>query len=158
RSPWKRSRRQPSTGFSGRLRPGRCQLSSSPAQSLSGSSHGQSCDAAKASCSVKPAEPAVSQELTVQRREKRADVPFCPSAQPEMEGAVVFGVIEGTPEEPRVAYLTEPLPVTPELLALAEPVEPTEVFRIGAQCAEHACQHFASGKCQLGRKLAEEVP
>ena len=86
------------------------------------------------------------------------DVPFCPSAQPDMEGAVVFGVIGGTPEEPVVGYLTEPQPVTLDLLALAEPVEPTEVFRFGAPCAESSCQHYAAGECQLGRKLSEDVP
>jgi hypothetical protein len=86
-----------------------------------------------------------------------ADVTFCPSAQPDMDGAVVFGVIGGTAEEPLVAYLDEPQPATPDLLALAEPVEPTEVFRIGAPCAEHSCRHFAGGECQLGRKLAEDV-
>ena len=42
-----------------------------------------------------------------------ASPPFCPSAQPSMEGAVVFGVVGGTASEPRVGYLTQPLPVTP---------------------------------------------
>ena len=34
--------------------------------------------------------------------------PLCPSAQPEMEGSVVLGVVGGTSDEPRVGYLTEP--------------------------------------------------
>ena len=34
--------------------------------------------------------------------------PLCPSAQPAMEGSVVFGVVGGTSDEPRVAYLTDP--------------------------------------------------
>lgn len=82
----------------------------------------------------------------------------CPSAQPDMEGAVAFGVVGGTAEEPVVSYLTEPQPVTDQLLALTEPVAPTEVFRFAAPCAESGCQHFDGATCQLGRKLAENVP
>lgn len=70
----------------------------------------------------------------------------------------MFGIVGGTAEEPLVAYLEEPQPATLDLLALAEPVEPTEVFRIGAPCAESGCQHYQAGQCQLGRKLAEDVP
>lgn len=83
---------------------------------------------------------------------------FCPSAQPDMEGAVAFGVVGGTAEEPLVSYLTETQPVTPKLLALTTPVRPTEVFRFGAPCAEGGCRHFDGATCQLGRKLAEDVP
>jgi hypothetical protein len=109
---------------------------------------------------VKPANPAGSEDRTTadDQQTPPADIPFCPSAQPDMDGAVLFGVIGGTAEEPQVAYLAEPQPVTLDLLALAEPVAPTEVFRFGAPCAEQSCQHFASGECQLGRKLAEDVP
>ena len=88
-----------------------------------------------------------------------ADRPkLCPSAQPDMEGAVAFGVVGGTAEEPAVSYLRDPLPVTPELLQLARPVRPTEVFRFAAPCAEGGCRHFDGESCQLGRKLAENVP
>jgi hypothetical protein len=56
------------------------------------------------------------------------ETPLCPSAQPEMADSVVFGVVAGTVEEPRVRYLAEPLPVTEKLLSLTSPVKPTEVF------------------------------
>jgi hypothetical protein len=79
---------------------------------------------------------------------------LCPSAQPDQEGAVAFGIVGGTAEEPRVGYLEERLPVTPELLELAKPVRPTEVFRFGAPCAEGGCQHFDGAACKLGGKLA----
>ena len=80
-----------------------------------------------------------------------ADRPkLCPSAQPDMEGAVAFGVVGGTAEEPVVSYLREPLPVTPELLQLARPVRPTEVFRFAAPCAEGGCRHFDGESCQDG--------
>lgn len=84
--------------------------------------------------------------------------PLCPSAQPEMGGSVLFGVVSGTVDQPRLAYLTEPQPVTPELLALAEPVRPTEVFRFAAPCAEHECQHFDGARCRLVRRIVRLVP
>ena len=84
--------------------------------------------------------------------------PLCPSAQPEMDGSLVFGVIGGTAEEPQVAYLDVPQPVTEEVLALTQPVKPTEVFRIAAPCAERACQHFDGSKCQLAMRVAQMLP
>ena len=93
------------------------------------------------------------------------DGPFCPSAQPDVTNGVVIGVVGGSPGEPRVTYLDEPLPVTPDLLALAAPVHPTEVFRMGAPCARSACQHFEGTRCALVRQLvagiepaAQELP
>lgn len=84
--------------------------------------------------------------------------PFCPSAQPEMAGSVVFGVVSGTVEEPQLAYLTEPQPVSDELLALAGPVKPTEVFRFAAPCAGHACQHFDGANCLLATRIVQLLP
>jgi hypothetical protein len=75
-----------------------------------------------------------------------------------MEGAVVFGVVGGTATEPRVGYLTEQLPVTPEVLALTGTVEPTEVFRFGAPCAGGGCQHFDGSECRLATKLVQLAP
>lgn len=79
---------------------------------------------------------------------------LCPSGQPDQDSAVLFGVVGGTAGEPRVTYLKKPLPVLPQLLALAEPVEPTEVFRFAAPCVEDACQHFVAGDCQLASKIS----
>jgi len=84
--------------------------------------------------------------------------PLCPSAQPEMEGSVVFGVVGGTVEEPCLAHLAEPQPVTDELLALAAPVDPTEVFRFAAPCAGGACQHFDGSNCRLAAKIVRFLP
>jgi len=77
----------------------------------------------------------------------------CPSAQPQMAGASVFGVIQGTATEPRVGYLEAQLPLDERIVALAQPVEPTEVFRIAAPCAGTCCQHFADRRCQLVTRL-----
>ena len=75
-----------------------------------------------------------------------------------MPGAVVFGVVGGSVAEPRVRYLDEPVPVSPEVLALAEPVSPEEVFRVGAPCAQSACQHFDGARCSLAARLVATVP
>jgi len=79
---------------------------------------------------------------------------LCPSAQPDWEGSKVIGVVGGTADAPEVAYLAEPQPVTDELLALARPVTPTEVFRIAAPCAGTGCGHFSAeqSKCKLVEK------
>src|SRR5262245_18025911 len=84
--------------------------------------------------------------------------PLCPSAQPDMTGSVVFGVVSGTVETPRVAYLDEPVPVTPEVLSLAGTVAPTEIFRFAAPCAGTACRHFDGSNCRLATKLVQLVP
>jgi len=75
-----------------------------------------------------------------------------------MDGAVVLGVVGGTAEEPRVAYLNKPQPVTEELLALAEGVESTEVIRFAAPCAGSGCQHFDGAKCKLATRVVNLLP
>ncbi|NEP10920.1 MAG: nitrogen fixation protein [Symploca sp. SIO2C1] len=84
--------------------------------------------------------------------------PLCPSSQANISGSVVFGVVGGTVETPKVAYLQEPQPVTDELLALAKPVEPTEVYRIAASCLENGCQHFNGHQCRLAQRIVEGLP
>ena len=88
----------------------------------------------------------------------RGEVPFCPSAQPGQEGAFAFGIVGGTVGERRVGYLEGRVPVTDELLALAGPVKPTEVFRFGAPCAGGGCSHFDGSDCRLATKLVQLMP
>jgi hypothetical protein len=83
---------------------------------------------------------------------------MCPSAQPGMEGSVAFGVVAGTPEDPRVAWFERPVPVTSELLALTAPVDPTQVLRISAPCQEKACCHFDGADCRLATRLVQLLP
>ncbi len=83
---------------------------------------------------------------------------LCPSAQPDMAGAIVIGVVVGTPQAPRARPLQHPLAVTPELLALAEPATPTEVFRFAAPCLESGCRHFAENTCHLAENVVRLVP
>jgi hypothetical protein len=82
----------------------------------------------------------------------------CPSAQPDMQGATIFGIVGGTAEAPAVAYLREPQSATPEILALSQPVAPTEVFRLAAPCAQHRCQHFDGSSCQLVARIVRSLP
>lgn len=83
---------------------------------------------------------------------------ICPSAQPNMAGSEVFGVVNGTVSEPRVSYLTAPQETSDKILALTTPVEPTEVFRFAAPCAASACRHFVKGRCQLIDRVVELLP
>lgn len=86
---------------------------------------------------------------------------LCPSVQPRGKNSVIFGVVGGTDDAPRVEYLKQLVCVSddsPELRAL---VEPTEIFRFAATCSGNACQHFDGSKCRLVTKtvkfLAEVV-
>lgn len=81
---------------------------------------------------------------------------LCPSAQPDWPEARLIGVASGSAAAPGIGY-TGPLPVTPDLLALAGPVEPTEVFRFAATCQEHACHHFDGARCGLVRKVVAHL-
>lgn len=83
---------------------------------------------------------------------------LCPSARPESDDAVVFGVIGGTVTEPCVAYLKQPLPITEELIAKAGPVTPAEIFRTAAPCAAKGCQHFDGKDCRLAMRVVEKLP
>lgn len=75
-----------------------------------------------------------------------------------MDGAFVFGVVGGTAAEPLVAYLDEPQPLDLDLRERCAPVEPAEVFRIGAPCAESGCRHFDGGACSLGARTVQLLP
>ena len=78
----------------------------------------------------------------------------CPSGQPDMPGARVFGIVTGTEAAPEVTWLEKPVPVTPELLAKTGTVEPQRVFRIAVTCQENRCLHFDGTNCRLARRVA----
>lgn len=84
--------------------------------------------------------------------------PLCPSAQPDMPNSMLFGVVVGTPEQRRVGYLTQPKPVGREVLALAGPAKPTEVFRLAATCVDHGCKHFDGTDCTLAKRIVQFLP
>jgi hypothetical protein len=87
--------------------------------------------------------------------DKKPPVIQCPSAQPTNPGAVVFGVVTGTTESPRIGYLTEAQPVTESLLALAGQANPGQVFRAASPCAGGGCKHFDGTDCRLATRIAQ---
>jgi len=82
----------------------------------------------------------------------------CPSAQPDMEDAEIFGVVAGTPEEPRLAYLKKSAQVDEAMLRSLGPLDPTQVFRYTGRCENSRCAQFANGRCSLGRLIVERLP
>jgi hypothetical protein len=74
-----------------------------------------------------------------------------------MEGARVFGVIGGTPQEPRVAYLRADALVTRAMLEKLAPVDPTHVFRFAAPCEEARCVHYDGQRCLLAGRIVEKL-
>jgi len=100
--------------------------------------------------------PVVAESMAKQRAHLSA--PMCPSAQPELDGAGVFGIVRGTATHPQVAYLDHSVPLTPKIIATTAPVHPTEVFRIGAPCAGNCCKHFDEGRCKLAVRLVQLLP
>ena len=83
---------------------------------------------------------------------------LCPSAQPDLASAIAIGVVDHANESPEVAYLERPLPVSDELLELANPVQPTQVFRFAAPCQTGRCSHWSGTDCKLVTRIVRLVP
>jgi hypothetical protein len=83
---------------------------------------------------------------------------LCPSAQPGMDQCRVLGLVQWDGTTPRLEYLNEPVPATPEVLAMSAPLKPTEVFRLAATCAEHQCPHFDGQDCRLATRIVQILP
>lgn len=83
---------------------------------------------------------------------------LCPSAQPGMDNCRVLGVVQHDGRKPLVVYLKQPIPATDDVLAMTAPLKPTEVFRLSATCAEHACPHFDGADCRLATRIVQLLP
>ena len=83
---------------------------------------------------------------------------LCPRAQPGMDNCTIIGLVQPEGSAVKLAYLNERVAATPELLAMAAPVAPTEVFRLSATCAEHKCPHFDGSDCQLAKRVVTLLP
>gem|GEM_PF-7058865 len=68
---------------------------------------------------------------------------MCPSADVEMPGSVIFGMVVGTPQ-PQLVHLDRVKPIPPELLTLDSPVKPSEIFPIAAGCTKKAKPLFSA--------------
>ena len=74
---------------------------------------------------------------------------LCPSSRGTLEGSRLIGVVTSQAGGPRVVPTERAVPVTPEILELAGPVAPTEVFRFASPCQTGRCPHFQNQACQL---------
>jgi hypothetical protein len=74
-----------------------------------------------------------------------------------MDRCTVLGVVRHEGPKPVLLYLKAPVPATPDVLAMAAPLKPTEVFRLSATCAEHACPHYDGTDCRLATRIVEMV-
>jgi len=83
---------------------------------------------------------------------------LCPSAQPSLQGGRVLGVVQQIADVFEVSYLDQPLPVTPEVLAMTAPAQPTEVFRLAAPCQTHHCPHYDGSDCSLVTRIVQIMP
>ena len=75
-----------------------------------------------------------------------------------MAGARPFGVVGGTVDEPRVAYLKAEAVVDAEAYAQRAQVEATRVFRFAAACEQTRCVHFNGSQCTLGQRIVAKLP
>src|ERR1700736_4110666 len=83
---------------------------------------------------------------------------LCPSAQPGMENCRILGVVQQEGTTPMLAYLNQHVPATPQVLSMAAPLKPTEIFRLAATCAEHQCPHFDGADCRLATRVVQLLP
>ena len=81
----------------------------------------------------------------------------CPSAQPDMEGARIFGLIGGTVEQPRIQYLKKSAVVGKDSESKLGDIDPTKVFRYAATCERSRCQHFSGETCALANRVANQL-
>lgn len=79
----------------------------------------------------------------------------CPSAQPDMPGAQVLGVVERGPDGAALSYVNGTVPVTDDVLGVTGEVPPTLVFRFAAPCVAKKCTHFDGQSCRLAVRIAE---
>lgn len=90
---------------------------------------------------------------------RRGDRPLdCPSAQPDMPGARVFGIVLGTSEEPQVEYLDAESKINLSRSAAVGKIRATEAFRIAAICETSGCAHFDGRHCTLAQRIVNELP
>jgi hypothetical protein len=74
-----------------------------------------------------------------------------------MEELQVLGVVSGSGENARVAYVNAHVPASEELLALTGPLPPAQVLRLSAKCEEKRCTHFDGTDCKLAARIVASL-
>jgi hypothetical protein len=74
---------------------------------------------------------------------------LCPSSRGTLENSLLIGVVTSHADGPRVIPTERAIPVTTEILRMAEPAGPSEVFRFASPCQTGKCPHFKHEACQL---------
>jgi hypothetical protein len=80
---------------------------------------------------------------------------LCPSAPGKVGGSLLIGVVTQSSDGARVRHTERPIPVTQEILDLAAPVRPSEVFRFATPCQASKCVHFSGNACQLALRSVD---
>lgn len=75
-----------------------------------------------------------------------------------MEGARIMGMLAGTAEEPRIAYLASGVTVDKTVAEHLGDLSPTQVFRYAARCEEQRCAHFDGAHCSLAARIVDQLP
>lgn len=75
-----------------------------------------------------------------------------------MQDARVLGLLTGSAEEPRVAYLPPGVGIDVELAKSLLPLAPTQAFRFAAKCESSRCVHFGDGRCSLAERIVQQLP
>ncbi len=77
-----------------------------------------------------------------------------------MQNCRVLGVVQpsDTAAPGTLVYLNQILPATREVLAMAAPAQPTEIFRLAATCEESKCSHFDGKDCRLATRIVAGLP
>ncbi|UTH75782.1 hypothetical protein [Chromobacterium sp. IIBBL 290-4] len=90
----------------------------------------------------------------------RTDHSLCPSAEFELNGEVVFGMVGGSAQERRVIYLRQAVPIEQVDISRLNGITPGEVFRVAGTCAKDNCAHHDgdSQQCSLVNRIVEKAP
>lgn len=72
-----------------------------------------------------------------------------------MRDAHIFGVLSGSVDAPRVAYLKKEAVIPAARMPPTPGIDPVEAFRFGARCEEGRCAQYADGRCSLGQRLVD---
>jgi hypothetical protein len=74
-----------------------------------------------------------------------------------MQDLQVLGVVSGSGDKARVAYVNAHVAAGDELLASTVPLPPSQVLRLAAKCEEKRCTHFDGTDCRLASRIVASL-